>query len=127
MIGKWRGMVVKENGPSKFPMGEIDVVFDNKTATFTSYDGTSHHYEVSTTAGDTFALHDKDDESRTFHVVNSLVENLRYTTAMGLSTFENTTYPDSFAQGMRSNHTLNMVLFQCNKWGANSTCSFKTE
>jgi hypothetical protein len=45
------------------------------------------------------------------HVVNSLVGNLKYTTVMGLSTFGNETYPDSFAQGMRFNDTENMVLF----------------
>lgn len=123
MRGRWRGFVVKENGPTKFPMGEIDATFSNKTATFTSYDGTSHEYGVSTTMGDTFNLHEKDGD-KTYGVTNTLVENLRYTTAMGLSTFENATYPDSFALGMKSNHTMNMVLFQCNKWGANSTCDF---
>lgn len=111
MLGKWRGFVVKEGGASKFPQGEIDVLFENKTATFRGYDGESQTYEVSTTAGDTFSLQDKEDKTRTYHVVNSLVENLKYTTAMGLSTFENATYPDSFAQGMRSNDTTNMVLF----------------
>ena len=126
MLGKWRGLVVKNGGPTHFSMGEIDVVFANKTATFTSFDGSSHHYDVSTTQGDTFSLHEKEG-GKTYHVVNSLVENLKYTTAMGLTTFENDTYPDSFAQGMRDNSTLNMVLFQCNTWGKNSTCDFKTE
>lgn len=111
MLGRWRGFVVKEGGPGKFPMGEIDANFGNNTVTFTSYDGTAHHYDVSTTAGDTFSLHEKDGSSKPMHVVNSLVGNLRFTTAMGLSTFENSTYPDSFNLGMKSNHTLNMVLF----------------
>lgn len=126
MRGVWRGFVVKDGGPTKFPMGEIDAHFDNTTVTFTSYDGTAQSYDVSTTAGDTFSLHEKDG-SKVMHVVNGLVANLRYTEAMGLSTFANATYPDSFAQGIRSNHTENMVLFQCNKWGKESTCHFKED
>jgi len=61
MIGKWRGFIVKNGGPSKFEMGEIDADFQNTTVTFKSFDGTSHDYDVSTTAGDTFTLHDKKD------------------------------------------------------------------
>ena len=40
MKGMWRGFVVKDGGVDKFPMGEIDAMFGNNTATFTSYDGT---------------------------------------------------------------------------------------
>lgn len=109
MVGKWRGFVVKDGGPKKFAMGEIDANFGNKTVTFTSFDGTSHKYDVSTTMGDTFTLHG--DDGKDFAVTNSLVGNLRYTTAMGLTTFENATQPDSFSLGVRSNHTMNMVLF----------------
>jgi hypothetical protein len=111
MIGKWRGFVVKDGGVDKFPMGEIDANFGNTTVTFTSYDGTAQHYDVSTTEGDTFTLHEKDDSKKVLHVANSLVGNLKYTTAMGLTTFANGTFPDSFSQGIKSNATENMVLF----------------
>lgn len=77
-------------------MGEIDAHFSDTTATFTSVDGTKKEYDVSTTAGDTFSLQEKDG-TKVMHVVNSLVGNLKYTTVMGLSTFGNETYPDSFA------------------------------
>jgi len=79
-------------------MGEIDAHFSNNTVTFTSYDGTKKEYDVSTTAGDTFSLHEKEGRgTKVLNVVNGLVANLKYTTAMGLSTFANATYPDSFA------------------------------
>jgi hypothetical protein len=73
--------------------------------------------------GDTFSLHPSGG-GKVLNAVNSLVGNLKYTTVMGISTFGNETYPDSFAQGIRSNSTVDWVMFQCNKWGANSTCKF---
>jgi len=74
-------------------MGEVDAVFGEKDVTIKHADGKSEHFDVSTTEGDTFILH---NEEKTINVVNSLVGNLKYTTAMGLSTYGNATYPDSF-------------------------------
>ena len=108
MVGMWRGIMVKEQGATKFEMGEIDAHFENKTASF-KIGETVTKYTVSTTAGDTFTLQNSDGE--TFRYTNSLVGNLRYTTAMGLTTYGNATYPDSFALGMRSNDTTNFVMF----------------
>ena len=109
MKGIWRGFIVKDGGVDKFPMGEIDANFGNSSVTFTTYDGMKHKFDVSTTAGDTFSLHDED--GGTVMVTNSLVGNLKYTTAMGLTTYGNDTYPASFSLGIKSNHTENMVLF----------------
>lgn len=121
MRGTWRGFEVKHGGPKNFTMGEVDAVFGEKAATIKHADGKTEHFDVSTTEGDTFILHNGE---KSVNVVNSLVGNLKYTTAMGLSTYGNGTYPDSFTNGIRGNETLSMTLFQCNKWGANATCDF---
>ena len=39
LLGNWRGFVVKNGSPTKFPMGEVDITFSNKTATFHNADG----------------------------------------------------------------------------------------
>jgi len=79
-------------------------------------------YDVSTTQGDTFIL--KDDKNTTLYYSNSIVSNLKYTTGVGISTYGNATYPDSFERGMTSNSTTDMVVFQCNKYGKKDTCQF---
>jgi len=101
--------MVKNMGPKKFTMGEVDAVFGNKTLSL-DVGGTKTEFDVSTVAGDTFMLHGKDGGAGVAYV-NGLVGNLHYTTVMGLSSFGNTTYPESFAQGMRSNSTENLVMF----------------
>jgi len=118
----WRGFEVKHGSPTKFGMGEIQAEFKNKTLTLTGADGTANTYDVSTVMGDTFSIKSEDGTPQNF--VNGLVGNLKYTTAMGLSTFGNATYPDSFGQAMRSNDTSNLLMFQCNRWGGKSTCDF---
>jgi len=84
--------------------------------------GTSSTYKVSTVEGDTFILTDKDGKMD--HWANSELENLKYTTAVGLTTFGNTTYPYSFSEGITFNNTLSAVIFKCKSWEKNNTCSF---
>jgi hypothetical protein len=67
--------------------------------------GKTSKFDVATTNGDTFLLTEQGADGKSVSYVNSLVGNLKYTTVMGLSTFGNSTYPDSFAQAMRSNDT----------------------
>lgn len=84
--------------------------------------GKTSNFDVATTNGDTFLLTGEDGTQVSY--VNSLVGNLKFTTAMGLSTFGNATYPDSFSQAMRSNDTMSLTMFACNRWGKNQTCDF---
>jgi len=118
LIGKWRGLNVKDRGVKKFDFGEKTADFKNNTV-----DLAGSSYPTSTTAGDTFQIVAEDGKKQSF--TYTLVGNLKYTTAIGMSTFRNATYPDSFAQGMRSNDTTNFVFFQCNKWGKKDTCNFE--
>jgi len=113
MKGIWRGFVVKNSGVDHFPLGEIDAHFYNNTVEFSSQDGTINRYNVSTIASDSFSLREK-DSGKIKNWVNSIVGDLKFTRIMGLSTFENTTYPESFAEGIKSNNTVNAVFFQCN-------------
>lgn len=54
------------------------------------------------------------------------VANLKYTSALGFSTYGNETFVDSFQQGIDGNGTDNFVMFECNKWGKEDTCDFNT-
>lgn len=117
-------MVKNVGGPQHFEQGEYDFTFGKADLTVTHPNSTKSTYDVATTQGDTFSLTNHADKS-VIHVTNSLVENLKYTTAMGLSTeFSNSTYPISFDDSIKHNDTLTFTLFQCNRWAASGTCDF---
>lgn len=83
-------------------------------------------FDVATTQGDTFSLTNKKDKS-VIHVANSLVSDMKYTAAMGISTIvgDNTTYPVSWADAIKREDTLTFTLWQCLKWAPSGTCKFE--
>ena len=110
MLGTWRGFEVKDGASGKFDMGEVDAVFNETSLLLKRGDGSKTVYAVSTTQGDTFVLSNADDD-KPIAVVNSLIGNLKYTTAMGLSSYGNETFPDSFGLGIKANNSMNFALF----------------
>jgi len=84
----------------------------------------SEPMKVVTVKGDTFSTTGEHSGTVT-NWVYGIVGNLKYTTVRGFSSYGNSTYPDSFAQGVRSNDTINYLMWQCNKWGGKDTCDFE--
>ena len=104
-------------------MGEQEFVFSENQLHVTSPAGKVLEYDVSTVQGDTFILTDKAGSA--FNYANSLVGNLKYTLAMGVSTaLSNSSYPISFADSIARNDTLTFTLFQCLPWAQKGTCNF---
>lgn len=58
-------------------------------------------------------------------VVYSEVAWLKHTHVVGMSTYMNASYPDSFLSGIKSNDTMSMALFVCNDAATEDQCLFE--
>jgi len=126
LLGVWRGFDAKDHMPTKFEMGEYRFDFGKADVEVTWPNKTKKMFDVATVQGDTFALTDQATNITT-HWSNSLVDNMKYTQAMGISTeFSNTTYPISFSDSVKRNGTLTFVMFQCNRYAPGHSCQFDT-
>ena len=103
--------MVKNKSPKKFDMGEYRFEFGKADLQVTTPNATKLMFDVATVQGDTFSLTNQ-ATNETWTVSNSLVENMKYTSAMGISTeFSNSTYPISFTDSVKRNETLTFTLF----------------
>lgn len=116
--------MAKDNMPGHFDMGEYRFEFGKADLEMTMPNATKMMFDIATVQGDTFAMTNQ-ETNVTWHVSNSLIENLKYTQSMGISTeFSNTTYPISFTDSVKRNDTLTFTLFQCNRYSPGHTCEF---
>jgi len=105
--------------------GEFDLKFTDKMLNSTDPMGHTNSYDVvypKETGGNRFWL---ENNGTKVGCSFNRVANLKYVTGVGISTYNNETFPDSFAQGLKSNYTTNYVVFQCNIWGSKQDCDFE--
>lgn len=140
LIGVWRGLVIgngtNHEGVGSVPiteqyLGEFDMNIMNGTLKMHIGGDTKSDTEckVVTTQGGTVAIQNCTDPNAVVQMNWNFadVAQLKYTNAIGFSTNGTQTpgeYMGSFAEGVRRNDTLNLVMFRCNKWGDQSTCDF---
>ena len=112
---------------------DIRITKDKWTAMVFGHKNSTLSCDITTESGSQFSLKNctsTDPDVKPPDVTNWAFEriaDLSYTVGYGLTTYGNTTYPSSFLDGMKSNHTNSYVMLECNPFGTLSTCDFSPD
>ena len=113
--------MVKEGDQSNFDMGEFDLMFGERNLTVKYPNRTQSIYDVASIGDDRMILQKGDQK---IMLVQNALAYLKHTVAAGFTFGADSGSPDAQGEGMKSDTTQDLVMWRCQNWGGNQTCSF---